>query len=274
MFKYTFSIFVAFIFISCSSIPKNIDIEAKKEKYSTTKKYMYISKDAILEAAKKVFVLAGKDEFRVYSYRNSLEISKIKVNYYPFFAVTSEDKWELTVNEEDDFSEVKLNILRVSDYDEDEPVFLNKNLHKLLWSRMDYLLGLNDNWTSCFTYKSKFNFDDSLCDVVDLDNALSPEDKDIIKNILISERVNSKGILDINSDLLSEDINFSIEDKKIDILQKEDIIDSEIKIKDENSDSLDKEIEKLDKMININIDKNLDAIENNFEDEEPLNNEK
>lgn len=272
MFKYTFSIFVAFIFISCSSIPKNIDIEAKKEKYTTTKKYMNISKDAILEAAKKVFVLASKDEFRIYSYRNSLEVSKIKVNYYPFFAITSEDKWELTINEKDNFSEVKLNIFKVTDYEEEDPLFLSDKLHELLWSRIDYLLGLNDNWTSCFVYKFKFNFDDALCDIVDLDNVRSPENKDIIKNILISDRVSSKSILDINSDLLSEDIEFSIEDKKIDILQKEDIIDSKIKTKDENSDSLDKEIEELDKMININIDKNLDAIEKNFEDEEPLNN--
>lgn len=266
MFKYIFSGFMILMLVGCSRINNNIN--DRKQDYITKKDYLNISKDAIFEAAKKVFILSGKKEFRIDSYRNNLFVSKTKMSHYPFYAVTSEDRWNLSIEEDKDISKVKLSLVRVTDYDEENLEYLSKDLHNLLLKRIDYLLGLRDNWDSCLDYYSyTLNIDNGLCDNLDMHTPTKAAKIDMIKNILITQRIKSKSVSEIDNDILKEDINFSIDDTKIDILQKEDIIEIEVNNENTLDDSLDKEIEELDRKVNLNIDKNLDKIEENIQDE-------
>jgi hypothetical protein len=253
------------MFVGCSN--KNINVNEKRQDFTTYKEYPNISKDAVFEAAKKVFILSGKDKFRIDSYRNNLVVSKTEMVHYPFYIFMSEDRWNLTVEEVENSSKAKLSLLRVTDYDEEDPKYLNTDMHNLLWKRIDYLLGLDDNWVSCMEYHLSLNIDSALCDDFDVITSTKPTKDDIIKNILITQRMNSKSVVEIDNDILKEDIDFSIDDTKTDILQKEDIIDIEVNNENTLNNSLDKDIEELDRKVNSNIDENLDKIEENIEDE-------
>lgn len=271
MFKYIFLVFIM-LFIGCSSTNNNIIIEDKKEEsFITTKKYMNISKDAIFEAAKKVFILAGQKEFRIDSYRDKLLVSKTKMNAYPFYAVTIEDRWLLSIEEKNNLSTAKLNIFRITDYNEENQEQLSSSLHELLWNRIDYLLGLTDNWISCEEHYAYLNFTNAICDTLDMPKPKSAKKDDIIKDILILDREKSKSLKEIDNDILKDDIVFSIDDTNTDILEKEDKIDKNVKRDKTLDDLLDKEIEELDKKVNSNIDKTLNKIEENLEDEPTLN---
>ena len=91
MSKYIYLIFIIF-FTACSTTSPNketikeVKIEAKKEikevENFTKKEYKDISKDAIFEASKKLFLLADKKQFRIDSYRDHLEVSKTKHWHY------------------------------------------------------------------------------------------------------------------------------------------------------------------------------------------------
>lgn len=268
MFKYIFLVSILF-FTGCVSPFKYIQMDTKKEKeYFTTKEYRNISKDAIFEAAKQVFILAGKKEFRIDSYRDRVFISRTKMSHYPFFVVTNESRWILSVKEENNVSIAKLKIVKITDYEEDEAVYLKSAEHELLWTRINYILGLSDDWATCIGHYASLNIDDALCDVVDLPWFADNRDEKVIKDILIIDRKKSKSIVEIEEDVLKDDISFSIEDSNVDILEKEDKTNID-KSNEEKTldDSLEKEIEELDKKVNINIDETLNKIEENIEDE-------
>ena len=165
MYKYILLISLIF-FTGCST--KNLNEKEEIKKEESNKKYIGISKDAVFEAAKKVFLLASKEEFRIDSYRNKLIVSKTKMSHYPLYAVTHEDFWTLTIEEENDTSDAKLNIHRITDYDDENPEYYSKEYHRVLWSRIDYLLGLNNTWESCGVYTTGVN--EILCDSIDMSN--------------------------------------------------------------------------------------------------------
>lgn len=274
MLKYIFLVSILF-FTGCVSQNVNVKNDIKKEEQnSTTKKYMNISKDAIFEAAKQVFILASKKEFRIDSYRNMVDIRKTKVSHYPLFVITSENRWTLSIEEENNLSKAKLEIIKIIDYEEDKPEYLNKDEHKLLWNRIDYLLGLSDKWISCPNHYAYMNFNDGLCDSIDLPRPEEQANAQMIKNILILDREKSKTVLEIDEDVLKDDVSFSINNSDSDILEKEDKIDDNFDEEKTLDDSLDKEIEELDKKVNINIDKTLNKIEENIEDEPVLDQNK
>ena len=108
MHKYIYLFFIIF-FTSCSSTNiankvsevGNVEISdvSKKEENFTKKEYSNISKDAIFEAAKKVFLLADKRQFRIDSYRDHLEVTKTKMSHFFLYPVTHEDRWDLNIEE-------------------------------------------------------------------------------------------------------------------------------------------------------------------------------
>lgn len=254
-----FLICIVLVFTACTS-NKNITIE----KNTSKREYKDISKDAIFEAAKKAFVFSGNAVFFIDSYRNNLYVTRTKMNHYPFYAVTFEDRWNLVVDEENNTSYAKLDVKRVHDYDEKDVRFFDKDLHNLLWSRIDYFLGLNDEWLSCdFNHKFR-TFDGALCDNVDLKVIREPNKHDVIKNILISQRKDGQTIIKNDDDVLSEDIVLTIDENKPDILKKEDKIEDTLE-EDATLDKLDEEILKLDQQVSDNIDETLDKIEDNTE---------
>lgn len=272
MYKYIFLVFI-FVFTGCSSNNMMIK-DSQKEETFTTKEFMNISKDAIFEATKKIFITAGKKEFRIDSYRNSLVVSRTKMHHYPFYAVTDEVKWILSIEETNNLSSAKLEILKIVDYNEEDIQYMDKKSHELIWSRIDYLLGLSDDWFDCSNYYGPLSFDNGLCDSVDLPRPIENKNIEIVEDILIADREGSKSVLEIDEDILKDDISFTIEDSGSDILDKDDKIELESKDDVNIDESLEKEINNLDKKVNINIDETLNKIEDNIEDEIPLDKNK
>ena len=262
MYKYLLILILVF-FTGCFS-NKNISLNIEKldEKNSTKKVYKDISKDAIFEATKRVFILTGAYEFRIDSYRDSLIVSKTKLSHYPFYSSVSEDRWQIFIEEKDNSSHVKILAKRVNNFDDKNPIYLSSSLHKLLFDRIDFYLGLKDNWSSCFLDVS---FDDALCDIIDLKFYSIPSSEDIIKDIYISQREASKKLID-TKDILLEDISFIVDEQSEDILSQEDDIDTSLETRE-----FDAEILELDKKVNSNLDKTLDKIEESLENKEEIN---
>jgi len=256
MLKYLY-IFIIITFSGCLSTNQ---MDIKSEDYTTTREYPNISKDAIFEALKKVFILDGGDQFRIDSYRDNLEVSKTKVSIYPFFVYSTDDIWNINIEEIDNRSIVKVSLKRVKEYDKEDAKYLSKDLHNLLLDRAEYLLGLKDNWRSCL---GNFTFDDALCDMVDLKSYKTPTKEDKIKNVLISQRKESKGLAQIQNDILEDDIVLSLDDSEDDILDK---VDENIQ-NDLSEDQFDKQINELNDKVNENITKTLEKIESDIKDE-------
>ena len=99
MIKYIFLLSMVF-FTGCSITNRNVDNKIiEEEKNFTSKEYKDISKDAILEAAKKIFIYTGNKQFRIDSYRSQVIASKTKMSHFPLYVVTFEDKWNLMIEE-------------------------------------------------------------------------------------------------------------------------------------------------------------------------------
>lgn len=255
MYKYILILIIAFLATGCITNKQHSnDIESIKEKHSTKRVYEEISKDAIFEAFKKVFILTGGTQFRIDSYRDSLVASKTKLTHYPFYSHVAEDKWTISIEEKENTSYVTVLGTRVSNFDEENKSYLNKRLNKLLIKRVEFFLGLKSNWSPCLT---SFGFDDALCDNLDLKAYITPTKEDVIQNIYINQRVPSKLVIDTN-DILKEDISLTLDEQTDDILSEEDNIESE----NNQTREFDDEILKLDNKVNKNIDKTLDKIEN------------
>ena len=263
MYKYLL-VFLMIFFTGCFST-QNIsveNIEKLDDKNSTKIVYKDISKDAIFEAAKKAFILMGGTQFRIDSYRDSLIVSKTKLSHYPFYAHVSEEKWEISIEEKEQSSYVKVLAKRVNNYDEKDIDYLSENLHRLLFDRIDFLLGLKEDWSLCF---GSMSFDDALCDMIDLKFYTNATKDDIIKNIYISQRKPSKNLVDSN-DILQEDIVFTLDEQTEDILSQEDDIDTSSETRE-----FDSEILELDKKVNSSINKTLNKNEIELDDESITN---
>lgn len=254
MYKY-FLLLILIFFTGCINNKQNsINIKQIEAKHSTKKEYKDISKDAIFQAAKKVFILTGGTQFRIDSYRDALIVSKTKLSHYPFYTTTSEDKWSISIEEKDNTSYVEILGKRVTNFDEENIKYLNKRLNKLLFNRIEYFLGLKHSWSPCLT---SFGFDDALCDNIELKAYQAPTKEDIIKDIYISQRVPSKLVIDTN-DILKEDISLTLDEQTQDVLSQEDNIEADAN----QTREFDDEILKLDQKVNTNIEKTLDRIEN------------
>lgn len=262
MYKYMFFVLIAF-FVGCTNPNTNISKEIIEDNNFSSKNYVNISKDAIFEAAKKVFLLAGKDEFRIDSYRDHLVVSKTKVSHYPFYVIVHDDIWDLQIDEKNNTSFAKLSIKQVTDFDEEKAEYLSLSTHDLFWSRVEYLLGLSDDWKVC---TNNIEFSDILCDSIDMNNSKNTTKNDLVQDILIVNRKRSKNINETNDDILKEDIDFTLDEPKDDLLSEINNTDQTNEEKTLNDD-LDKEIEDLNRKVNINIDKTLDKIDKEITDE-------
>ncbi|QKJ22905.1 hypothetical protein [Poseidonibacter lekithochrous] len=262
---------VMIIFTGCST---SLYEQSSEKEYTSTREYKDISKDAIFEAAKRVFLISayGEGKFLLDSYRNNLFVTKSRVSYNLFSSALYEDNWDLNIKEIDNVSKVRLTLKRTTNLNEKESVFLDKKTHNIFWDRVDYLLGYKDEWNSCnktFVYQKadfiyqKLHF--RACQEVGFTDNLKPNQYDIIRNKLISQRIPAKSIPSIADDILKDDIVLTVDDADTDILEKEDDIKNVTVEETAGLDALDKEIEKLDKLVTDNIDETLKKIEKNKE---------
>lgn len=260
MFKYLLLI-ITIVFSGCS-----VKYTIGDFKGETSRDYSKISKDAIFEATKKIFIYEAQKDFRIDSYRNHLTVSRTNISFPPLDSNSYDDIFNLSIVEKDNISKAKLSIKRVIDFDEESPQVLPKSIHTLLWARIDYMLGLTNTWPMCNNFYVPFRYrSDALCDYKDFIGSITPSKEDQIKETSIEKRDSSKDLFTLEDDVLKDDITLTVDETKSDILNKEDNIDEESS--DEIDSSLDKEIEKLDRKVSENIEETLKDIDETKEEE-------
>lgn len=128
---------------------------------TTTRHYENKTKDEVLSAAKKLFILSDGDDYQFTNTEESLSA----VRDWSFFASASgQDYW--IVKAEDTEKGVKATVgaswtvrggsplpRTGNDPSDDIPLFGNpikgNSLYELFWARMDYLLGKRSDWMTC-----------------------------------------------------------------------------------------------------------------------------
>ena len=169
------SLILATFFTACS----------KNQPIYTSKIYTHIKNDDILNAAKKVILLADED-FKIDSYKNNINAKRTIVKYKVYNADIEINTIKLSTIEENGLVIAKLEILQTNDYFKKQKIIKNPSIHNLLWSRINYVLGLNKTWTTCFEYNLKLNFDGILC------NRLYNQNNRAYKSDIIVHKINNK----------------------------------------------------------------------------------
>lgn len=241
MYKYFFLI-VLIIFTGCSQ---------NEQPYVSKRVYKKISKNAVLDAAKKLFILADEKQYLTDSYRNKIESKKVRVDNKILYIDLVEDKWILEVVQEKKMTRAHLSLKRRNSIDDKERYNKNKELHRMFWSRIDYLLGINDKWYTCEEYLLKNIYDGILCDPTFITNKNATK-SDVIKNIEISEKANEIFTLDKVDAEIYRATDLSIIKKEDDILK--DNTDSLEESKDKIEDRSDEELMQLKNEMSTIID--------------------
>ena len=156
------------------------------EKTYSKKEFINVNKDAVLNAAKIVILLADKD-YIISSTSNSINATKSIAKYVGFDINLHINTIDLNVTQSEDSTKAILQITMQEDYFKDKRTYGKDALYKLFWERVNYILGLNHNWYSCLKYRTKLNFDGVLCNVF-YNNNHTPTQKDIIKDISIKKQ--------------------------------------------------------------------------------------
>ncbi|MDD3056214.1 MAG: hypothetical protein PHE16_10070 [Aliarcobacter sp.] len=214
-------ILVMIIFAGCSQ---------KQDILVTKKVYPDISKNAVFNAAKTLFTLSNKENanksFIIDAYRDKLEINKIMFEDNIIKVNIVLDKWILELSQAEKETRANLIIIRRDGLNKDDIEYIDENVHKLFWDRLDYLLGLNKEWKMCNRYFS-FNVLSDFCDNYFI--TFSPDDSYIEKNILISqENINKNTIDTIKADIYEKtDLSLGLSNSDI-FNQSENIEDTNI----------------------------------------------
>lgn len=214
-------ILVMIIFTGCSQ---------KQDILVTKKVYPDISKNAVFDAAKTLFTLSNKENanksFIVDAYRDKLEINKIMFEDNIIKVNIVLDKWILELYQVEKETRANLIVIRRDGLNKDDIEYIDENVHKLFWDRLDYLLGLNKEWKMCNRYFS-FNVLSDFCDNYFI--TFSPNDSYIEKNILISqENINKNTIDTIKADIYEKtDLSLGLSNSDI-FNQSENIEDTNI----------------------------------------------
>lgn len=218
MTKYIFLIFLI-IFTGCSS---------KQNVIITKKVYPKVSKDAIFEASKMLFILSNKEnnnsDFIIDSYRDKLEITKVIFENKIIKVNLVLEKWLIEVHELDNESRVNLLLIKRDALDLDDTKEIKKTIHTLFWDRLEYLLGLKNTWKSCESY---FYLDSEYCMNSLVKN--KPDDNYVLKNILISQRDKKVNTIDTVKANIFTQTDLTLEKDNNNIFeQNEEIIDTNI----------------------------------------------
>lgn len=214
-------ILVVIIFAACSQ---------KQDILVTKKVYPDISKNAVFDAAKTLFTLSNKENanksFIVDAYRDKLEINKIMFEDNIIKVNIVLDKWILELYQVEKETRANLIVIRRDGLNKDDIEYIDENVHKLFWDRLDYLLGLNKEWKMCNRYFS-FNVLSDFCDNYFI--TFSPDNSYIQKNILISQENSNKNTIDtIKADIYEKtDLSLGISNSDI-FNQSENIEDTNI----------------------------------------------
>ena len=186
---------VLLFYSGCSLISSNIDTDSS-DIYVSKRVYKDVSKDAILEATKKMFLVANKNiknnEFLIDSYRDKVEVSRVVIGNMFLGADMYLDKWIVEVYQFEGETRINLSIVRTDAVEQKKSFEVPKQTYDQYWIQLDFLLGLNQKWMDCDTnkYSGEF-FDVTLCSEFFYNSKLftaKPKEEDKIKDIYISQR--------------------------------------------------------------------------------------
>ncbi len=180
MFKYFFSsILIVILFSGCVRSTQNIDF--------STREYQGVSKDALLNAAKRVIKLSDED-FTISSKRYSLNAIRAIPKNKGFTVDININELEFNATTTDDLTTGFLTIKKKDDIFSNNQMILTGDVHNLFWDRVEYILGLKKNWYTCTKYRLLGNFDGFFCDLKYNTNNY-PSQADILKEIAIQKPV-------------------------------------------------------------------------------------
>lgn len=209
----------------------------------TIRSYDNFSKDEVLNAAKKIFLLADREDFIIDSYRNELNVTRFKAAHYGYKMDIVIDKFYLRAYADHNKTTAELTITRSYGPDEEDTKLLAKSAHNLFWDRLEYLLGANKSWTTCTEHRLKFGYESSLCDFLDVRNSMptrldildknKSKDNVVQHNVIVDANQNKDkvNIADIN---LSEIYDINLSDICLDDTNSSDLNDTNIS-KESNS---------------------------------------
>lgn len=112
----------------------------------TTKYYNNYTKDEVLLASKRAFIVAQDDKYIIDSYRDRLEVTKIEL-FYHFVGNKVTVKEYLVEVEEDDFGTIaKMTIQGYYDPDKKGQYYVDKDEHSYIWDKVDFFLKQKDSF--------------------------------------------------------------------------------------------------------------------------------
>jgi hypothetical protein len=114
-------------------------------KYST-RFYKDKTPDQIIDAATKLFTLSDPDDYGFNRFENSLEATRKQYNLLS----VSHDKWTLKTYPKDNGTKAIIGFIWMAGtYPSGTQ---DEGTYQLFWARMDYLLGLSQDWITCDEY--------------------------------------------------------------------------------------------------------------------------
>jgi len=158
MYKYILIniILLSIIFSGCS---------IKQQPDFTKKQYTNIDPNSILNAAKKVIKLSDK-RFNISSNINKI-VAKRAVAIYKAYDVDLQiNTITLETIIDGNITQVKLTITQKKDYFDPNTNIIKDSTHQLMWDRIDYILGLKNNWPSCLKNQLEFYSSGILCNIL------------------------------------------------------------------------------------------------------------
>ena len=144
----------------------------------SNKEYSNINKNIVLNAAKKVLNLADK-RFTVHSYESRIQGRMSIAKHRGTHVDVEINTINLEVQSKANKTLAKLIIKRQDDYFDKNKKNASENTHLLLWDRIDYILGLKDEWATCTKRSYLDAFNKVLCDNIYIQNN-NPKKSDLL----------------------------------------------------------------------------------------------
>lgn len=110
----------------------------------TTKYYENFSKDDVLLAAKRAFLITQGEEYVVDSYRDRLEVTKIGLFYHLVGNKIIIKEYLLNVEEDDLGVNAKMTIIGSYDMDKKGKYYVDTNEHNFIWEKIAFFLNQTD----------------------------------------------------------------------------------------------------------------------------------
>lgn len=129
----------------------------------TTKYYDKFSKDDVLLAGKRAFIITQGDTYVVDPYRNKLEVTKIDTFYHLVGSKITVKEYLLEVEEDELGTLAKITIVGYYDPDKKGKYYVDKDEHKVIWEKMDFFLAQRDSlYLNAYNYSRNTSLGESF----------------------------------------------------------------------------------------------------------------